>query len=474
MEKIAAILYLLLFPYLLPAQDARINTFSHTLRWESESKFPNYFMIREIRDSIYSGVKQVLKTHLKVQDISFPSKVDYRIINGFGKPKNELSTKMAFSGYSIDLFSFITKKTAGYGVNWSVNVVIRKDDKLILSKEVTHEIENSNSASYLTEKRWMSPLQFQQIFCRLIREAVSGEDLSQEKIEVGTIEDQEKEVRSWFPNSNRYLLKVTGAMQRADNFAACVVNDKDTVASFVYKNKLDLDIPTISLKSIFAGLFTGITRVGTTYTIKEKERKRGIIEFSNGVKLLIQLDWIEEVTSSTISDEVEVHTSVPLIGQIFIDKIPVGNFIYEKITENISQGEAKVKFNLVSGSYTENSLGLAVLHRVKGTLHDKKFTAEYNELFGLSEIKSESETLASMVFQNCNPENQQSFNKQKLSKNKIFVTTSGSSLGPSSMKKESKQEWYPLFIKKNSTPEELHSGIEILTCLFLEWEICRS
>jgi hypothetical protein len=85
---------------------------------------------------------------------------------------------------------------------------------------------------------------------------------------------------------------------------------------------------------------------------------------------------------------------------------------------------------------------------------------------GLSEIKSGSETLASMIFENCNPGNQQSFNKQKLSKNKIFVTETRSDVGTPSMTKEAKQKWYPLFIKKNASPEELATSIEILTCLF--------
>lgn len=466
MKKTFAILFILFCSTLIFAQDTGVVNFNHTLRWETESKFPNYFLIRQVRDSIFADIRKDLMLKLNLADVSFPDKVNYRIINGFGKPKNEAAKIAASSGYVIDIFSFITRKTVGYAVNWSVNVVIRKDDKVIMSKEVTHEIENSNSAAYLTEKRWMSPWQFQDILCGIIRETITGNTIYQEKITVGTIEEQEKEVFSWFPNSNRYLLKVNGAMQKADNFAACVVAENDTAMGFVYKDKLDLDIQPVSLKPIFAGLFTEITGLGTTYTIREKERKRGTIEFSNGLRLLIQLDWIEEITSSTISDDVEIRTTVPMMGQIFMDKTPVGNFIYERITQVISSGEEKIKFSPTSGQYTENSLGTAVIHRVTGTLSEKKFSAEYNELFGLSEIKFDNETLASMIFQNCNPENQQSYNKQRLSKNKRFITGSSSNVGTPSMKKETKQEWYLLFVKKNSTPEELATSLEILTCLF--------
>ena len=466
MKKIAPILFILFYQNLLFGQENGVVHFNHTLRWETESKFPNYFLIRQIRDSIYADIRKDLALKLNITDVSFPDNVEYRIINGFGKPKNELTKAAASQRYDVDIFSFITKKTAGFAVNWSVSVIIRKDDKVVLSKEVTHELENSNSAAYFAEKRWMSPLQFREILCGLIREAITGEMLYRDKITVGTLEEQEKEVRSWFPNSNRYLLKVNGTMQRADNFAACVVAENDTAIGFVYKDKLELEMQPVSLKPIFAELFTEITGLGTNYSIQGKERRRGTIEFSNGLKLLIQLDLIVEITSSTISDNVEIRTTVPMIGQIFIDKTPVGNFIYEEITQVISSGETKVKYSPVSGQYTENSLGTAVIHRISGTLHERKFSAEYNELFGLSELKYENETLASMVFQNCNPQNQQSFNKQKLSKNKIFVTGSSSNVGVPSMKKETKQEWYPLFIKKNSTPEELVNSLEILTCLF--------
>jgi len=466
MNLITSILFLLVFPVLIFAQDTRVVTFKHTLKWETESKFPNYFQIRQVRDSIFNNIKQDLKLKLNVSDVSFPDKVEYQIITGFGKPKNELS-KMATSAiYAVDIFSLIARKTVGYGVEWSVNVVIRKDGNVILSKETIHEIENGNAAAYMTDLRWMSPKQFQEILCGLIREAIGMETAYSGKIVVGSLEAQEREVHAWFPNSTRYLLKANGAMQKADNFAACVVNNTDTVVRFVYKDKFDLELQPVSLKPILADLFTGITGMGTTYTIKEKERRRGTIEFSNGLKLLIQLDWIEEITASTMSDGVEIHTVVPLVGQIFMDKVPIGNFIYEKISQVLSQGEAKEKFSLVSGSYTENSLGTAVIHRITGMLNNRKFTAEYNVLFGLSEIKIDSETLASMIFQNCNPENLQSFDKQKISKNKLFVTATRSNIGTPSMNKGTKQEWYPFFIKENSKPEEIVESLEILICLF--------
>ena len=80
--------FILFQPVLAIAQDAQVNTFKHTIRWLNESNFPNYFQIPGIRDSVNSNIKQDLKRQFMVQNVTFPDKVEYRIITGFGNPKN--------------------------------------------------------------------------------------------------------------------------------------------------------------------------------------------------------------------------------------------------------------------------------------------------------------------------------------------------------------------------------------------------
>ena len=91
-----------------------------------------------------------------------------------------------------------------------------------------------------------------------------------------------------------------------------------------------------------------------------------------------------------------------------------GEFVYETITEVLDSDETTEKFSVFAGSYKQNSYGTSVLHRVKGVWNGIEFRAEYNELFGISEIRINNEILASMIFQNCNPENLRAYNNAKM------------------------------------------------------------
>lgn len=448
------------------SQEARVITFKHTLRWLDESSFPNYFLLSGIRDSINGEIQRDLIRQYNVSNVSFPDKVDYKIITGFGKPKNSSSESKHSAGYDVEIYSVLTRATAGYAVFWSVNLLIRKEGKIILEKEAKHEIENSNTGAYMTSVRWLSPYEFQKILGGLIKEALGLGGEFKEKIIVGRIEDKEKEIGMWFPESSRYILKKNGSWLHSGNFSAQLVNEKDTIMQFGYKNKVDLNLGKVSLKPILANLFTELTRIETSYTIIEKERKSGKLEFSNGQKMIIELNWIEKITTSTITGETERTISVPLVGQLYGDSTLAGSFIYENISKTLVSKETKEKFNWVSGAYTENSFGTVVIHRIIGTFNNKPFTAEYNELFGFIEIKTDNQTLSAMVFQNCNPKNLQSFDKQKLSKNKLTISESGGNIGNPSLDKEEKVEWYPIFIKKGATPEDMVTGLGILVCLF--------
>lgn len=167
------------------------------------------------------------------------------------------------------------------------------------------------------------------------------------------------------------------------------------------------------------GEYTHKIKVGG---IEEKEKEIGILEFSGGKNLRIEMNWIEAITNSNVTGEVESQVSVPLVGQLFRDTTYAGNFIYEKVTQTLVTSGPKEKYSLVSGPYQENSFGTVVIHRIRGVLNDQPFVAEYNELFGLMEIKSDNQTLSTLIFQYCNPENLQSSDKNRLSKNKRIIT----------------------------------------------------
>ena len=165
----------LLIPILVFTQEVDVVNLKHTVRWLNESTFPNYFLLSNVRESIFVNIKQDLTLKLGASDLTFPDKVEYKIINGFGKPKKELPGTAPSSGYEIDINSFLTRGTVGFAVFWKIDITIRKDGHITHKKAVKHEIENANAAAYMTPLRWLSPLEFQTIFVGLFREAIGIE-----------------------------------------------------------------------------------------------------------------------------------------------------------------------------------------------------------------------------------------------------------------------------------------------------------
>lgn len=467
MKRFLIAVSLLLITQLLVAQEARVRTFKHTVRWLNESNFPNYFIDRSTRDSVYADVRKNLGKVLKVGSVELPAKVDYKMISGFGKPKDEPAGGDASAGNVVDIYSVLTRATSGVAVFWSVHVVVQNEGKILLDKEARCEVENSNVAGYMsTNVRWLSPVEFRKIFTGLLGEALgTGQPLGG-KVSVGSLEEKEKDVNLWFPNSTKYLLKTNGAMQSGGNFSAMLTNGNDTILEMVYKNKPDWDLGPISAKPVFAAFFTDLTGIGTTYTLKQKEHRTGLLVFSNRKQIKIGLEWIEDVTYSTISDEVTSRITVPMIGQLVKDDQPQGEFIYQRISEVLATPETKEKFSPIAGPVVENSFGTAIQHRVKGTVDSMNFSVGYDELSSVSELTVNKETVAAMIFQNCNPKNTQSFNEGKLSKNKKWTTSTYSSIGKPSLSKEEKQEWYPVFIKNGASTDEMAEVSELLVCLF--------
>ena len=125
--RASLIIFLFLFqPIAVFSQEAHIITFNHSLRWLNESNFPNYFLVPEIKDSINNLFCNDLTQRYGIKKVTFPEKVEYNIITGFGKQKKIPSISSNPSEYEIDVFSFLTRATAGNAVFLSLNLVIRK------------------------------------------------------------------------------------------------------------------------------------------------------------------------------------------------------------------------------------------------------------------------------------------------------------------------------------------------------------
>jgi len=448
------------------AQDAQVVVFKHELRWTDETKFPNYFLSPEVRDSVFKDTKLELMNYLKVPDVKLPENVAYNIVNGFGKQKVELPKAVSGNDPVIGIFSFITRATTGYAILWNLNIVIKQNNKIILEKEVSHELEYFNVSGYVTSQQWMSANEFQEIFIRLVKEALGVLPSSDEKIIVGSMEAEEEEARALLYQPVRHLLKINGGWKSAGNFSALLESATDTMLNFHFKDGWTTEFAKPTMSSILSTLFTDVTGVDLLYDQPVINQKKGTLFFSDGQKFGIKLKWIEIETRSVKSEEeVATRISEPLTAELYDDKEQAGYFLYTRQEIVHATDKTKEKFNVFTGYQKENTLGIELIRRIEGALYTRPISAEYNENQGIIEVRSGDELLGVMVVQNCNPENR-SIGNVSVSKNKRFISSSGQGIGKPSMENDKSVEWFPVYFSGTSSDDSRKICIETLICLF--------
>lgn len=448
------------------AQDAKVIAFKHELRWTDETRFPNYFLYQDIRDSIFKDTKQELINYLKVSEVQLPEAVTYAIINGFGDQKVQMPKAASSNDFEIGIFSFITRATVGELMFWKLNIIIRQNNKIILKKEVSHELEYFNVSGYVASRQWLSPEEFYVVFKRLVKEGLGVLPANNEKIILGSLETQEKKASALLWQPKRHLLKINGAWKSAKNFSAIVEAANDTILDFNFKDEMIWKFPKPTLSDFLAPLFTDATGIEILYDNKIANQKKGTLLFSDGQKFGINLKWIEMETKSTMSDEVTTQrVSNPLTAELYDEKEQIGYFVYTRMENVRNTAKTEVKFNPFTGYQTQNTLGIEQIHRIEGSLYNKPLFAEYNENRGIIEIRSGDDRLGVMVVQNCNPENQ-SMSNVSLSKNKLFMSSSSANVGKPSLGNTKSVEWYPIYFPENSTDNSRKICIETMVCLF--------
>ncbi|MDO9256925.1 MAG: hypothetical protein Q7U54_15500 [Bacteroidales bacterium] len=479
MKAICVLTLACLLTVVCKAQQAEVVVFKHELRWTDETKFPNYLKVPTIRDSVLSETRQQLMNYLEVYDVKLPEQIAYKITSGFGKLRVEMPPNSNGNASTIGIFSFITRATSGYAMFWNFTIIIQQNNKIILQKEVSHELEYFNVSGYASAKRWMSAEKFLEIYNRLLHEALGVIPTTDEKIILGKKEEeeeearrllyqetQEEESRSLLIQPERDMLKLNGAWTSAGNFAAILLSPTDTVFSFHFKEGWTWELAKPSFGSVLSSLFTEVTGFGIEYDQKVLYQKKGTMIFEDGQKFAIKLKWIEIATRTSLSDDVRSSRILaPLVAELYNEKEQVGYFLYTRLQESRSAAGIKDSVGNSAGNPGINNVGFDLVHRIEGSLLGKPVFAEYNEGRGIIKIKSGDEILGVMVVVNCNPVNRSAGNVS-LSKNKRIMTSSGQNVVKPSMENEKYVEWYPVYFSANATNEAREICVETLVCLF--------
>ena len=447
------------------AQQAEVVVFRHDLRWVDETRFPNYFLMDEVRDSIFTATKHEISNYLNVSGIKFPEDVSYKIINGFGNQKVTMPKSTLGNDYEIGIYSFITRGTVGFSVLWKFNIIIKKKGKVLLKKEVIHELEYYNVSGYFTSVKWLERDTFHEIFMRMLKESLGVLPSSDEVIVIGSVDKLEAKAKELLPSSNRHLFKVDGNWRVADNFVAHLETPADTILNFKFKDKLSWEFPKPSFSSILAQLFSDMTNIEMVYDEAVKLQKKANLVFSDGEEVGILLKWIQIETRSTYSEEVEsIRIDDPLVAELYAKDKQIGYFVYVHEELVYATENTKETFNAFNGYQVQNSLGVERIHRIEGMLYDRPVLVEYNENQGVIEVLSGEEQLGVMVIDNINPDNR-SISNETLSKNKKFITASVRLNGPS-LKNLNSQEWYPIYLPVGYSVESSKVCMESLIFLF--------
>lgn len=150
------------------AQTLHLTSLQHELRWLDEGAFPPLVNEATVRDSVLQTAAKTLAAKYGATNYSTPDKIDYRLINMFGKPKFKSPEEKGNEGdYQASILSFITRATTGFDVLWSLKVEVKQKGNTVFSKEITHQILN-----YEVTGSWFNEESFVSSFKKLLDEVL--------------------------------------------------------------------------------------------------------------------------------------------------------------------------------------------------------------------------------------------------------------------------------------------------------------
>jgi hypothetical protein len=449
MKKLSLLVIICFISLLSAAQDIHVSSIQHVVRWVSETNFPDYTTDLRVQEVMRNATAEALKRIYKVESIQLPARVEYKYISGFGKAS--LNKPGNSNGYNVSVLSYITRANVGYSVFWKMEVLVQQNGKAIYSKQTEHELEYFNASGYLKPIPWMDQELFGSLFTSLIEEALGNAETLPAKIIIGSIDEIEKEAKQIVNQPAKFLLKTKGNFLAAGNFIMKVEKDDQAIPLY-YLDGVEASNSKDGISELGAKLLSSITKLNIGYNAKSKQKRFGKLEYEDGKKLRLRMEWVEMMTKYTDGSTEPGVTISPMVVDVFDKSNLLGSFIFH------------AKINSIAEQKTMGITMSVPIHNfyLEGRLYENSIEVEYDPVKEFVIVSEDNEPKIVVLLSNINPDNT-SFSGTKLSKKKITVSGSSQSIFAKKPKFEN-TEWYPAFadVSVDSTSMKVYAEAILL------------
>jgi hypothetical protein len=452
MKKISFLLLFLFSRLLIAAQEIHVSSIQHITRWVSQSNFPSYIMDLRIQEEMLNATAEALKRKFKADTVILPVVIENHYISGFGKASLKKPVNNN-KGYNVSVLSWITRATAGFAVLWKMEVMVHQNGKNIFSNKTEHELEYFNASGYLTSKAWMNDEEFALLYKDLINEVLELSDPLPAKLVIGSIEEKEKEAKSYLNHPTQHLLKTKGNFLAAGNFVMKLEKDQQDF-TLAYIDGSEMASSNNSMSELGAKLLASLTKLNIGYNARTKQRRFGKMEYEDGKKLKLRMEWVE-LTKKYTDGSSEPGTAIsPIVIDVYDKNELVGYFTF---------------FSKISSVVEEKSMGFKIdvpqpIFILEGMLYDNPIEIEYEPINEFVVVSQNKEPRVVVIMNNINPDNH-SFSNTKLSKNKVSISSSSQSIF-SKKPKFVNLEWYPVFADESVSDASLKTYSEAILLMF--------
>lgn len=395
----------------LYSQEVRVNAFQHYIRWVNEVNLPRYIKEKDIQDSVMQYASYLLSKRFGDAKVTMPASIDVDYIEVFGKAKMAPMKTAQAGEIQVNIMSFLTRATVGFGVNWSMEVVANQDGKTIYQKKKEHEIEYFSRSGYISSSVWYTPETYVKVYRRLLEEVLTDTVNLPEKVVIGSVQEKEALIAEYVPGYRKAIINAKGNFMGGGNFSMALSEGKDTLARIRYRDGAE-QTQEWSRLGIGASLLKDLTGIDFATKARIKVVNTGKLFYDNGTEVKLRITFVGAGTRWTDGTTEYLFSTDPAIVDAYIDNRIVGSLAYVNYVYPLETGNAS---QVLPQTFP-------VGHSLRGMIGEDTVYAEYEPRDNIIRIFENRRSVAALLLENA-VEGSEYYSGQKMGKNKFTVTS---------------------------------------------------